>query len=110
MIEVVKQTGKTSSAGYHIDASLRLDPQIKKLKATTCHKLRNISNMKPFLCEIQLQYITLANKSILKQLQSLENHAGLIIKDLKEYVSPHIKSLHWLKLQERIEFKVELFR
>ena len=66
MIEVVKQTGKISSAGHHLDASLRLDLQINKLKATTCHELRNISKMKPFLCEIQLQYITQANKSIPK--------------------------------------------
>ena len=122
----IRTVNVAKNLGFHLDASLRLDPQIKKLKATVCHKLRNISKMKPFLCEKQLQIITQAlvmssldycnglyigaNQSILKQLQSLQNRAGRIIKGLKrrQDIEPHLKNMHWLKVQERIEFKVIL--
>ena len=46
--------------GFLLDSTLRLDPQIKKLKASVCYKLRNISKMRPFLSEKQLQIITQA--------------------------------------------------
>ena len=47
---------------------------------------------------------------MLKQLQSLQNRACRIIKGLKkrEGVEEHLKDLHWLKVQERIEFKILL--
>ena len=112
--------------GFLLDSTLRLDPQIKKLKASVCYKLRNISKMRPFLSEKQLQIITQAlvissldycnalyigaNQSILKQLQNLQNRAGRIIKGLKrkDTVEPYLEELHWLKVKERIEFKVLL--
>jgi hypothetical protein len=112
--------------GFLLDSNLRLDPQIKKLKASVCHKLRNISKMRPFLSEKQLQIITQslvissldycnslyigANQSILKQLQNLQNRAARVIKGLKrkDHVQPYLEELHWLKVKERIEFKVLL--
>ena len=112
--------------GFLLDSNLRLDPQIKKLKSTVCHKLRNISKMRPFLSEKQLQIITQAlvissldycnalymgaTQSTLKQLQNLQNRAGRIIKGLKrkDHVEPYLEELHWLKVKERIEFKVLL--
>ena len=117
---------EAKNLGFTLDSSLRLDPQIKKLKASVCHKLRNISKMKQFLSEKQLQIITQAlvissldycnaiyigaNKGLIKQLQSLQNRACRIIKGLKkrEVVDQHLFDLHWLKIQERIEFKVLL--
>ena len=112
--------------GFHLDSTLRLDPQIKKLKASVCHKLRNISKMKPFLSEKQIQIITQAlvmssldycnalyigaNQPILKQLQNLQNRAARVIKGLKrkDDVTPYLEELHWLKVKERIEFKILL--
>jgi hypothetical protein len=112
--------------GFTLDSSLTLDPQIRKLKVANCHKLRNIAKMKYFLSEDQMQTIVQslvissldycnaiyygANKSVLKQLQSLQNRACRIIKGLKrrEEVDHHLKELHWLKVQERIEFKIIL--
>ncbi|XP_063691198.1 protein CBFA2T3-like [Bolinopsis microptera] len=82
--------------------------------------------MKPFLSETQMQIIVQsliissldycnalyfgANHSVLKQLQSLQNRACRLVKGLKkrEEVDPYIKELHWLKVQERIEFKILL--
>ncbi|XP_063682551.1 uncharacterized protein LOC134817345 [Bolinopsis microptera] len=88
--------------------------------------MRNIAKMKPFLSEDQMQIIVQSlvissldycnalyygtNHSVLKQLQSLQNRACRLVKGLKrrEEVEPYIKELHWLKVQERIEFKILL--
>ena len=112
--------------GFLLDSTLTLDPQIKKLKATVCHKFRKISKMRPFLSEKQLQIITQslvissldycnalyigANQSVVKRLQSLQNRAARIIKGLKrkDNVELHLKELHWLKVRERVEFKILL--
>ena len=47
---------------------------------------------------------------MLNQLQVVQNRACRIILGLKkrEPVTEHLKSLHWLKVQERIEFKIIL--
>ena len=122
----VRLVNVCKNLGFTLDSLLTLDPQIKKLKASICHKLRNIAKMKPFLSEGQMQIIVQsliissldycnaiyygASKPVLKQLQSLQNRACRIVKGLKrrDDVTPHLKDLHWLKVQERIEFKLLL--
>ena len=51
-----------------------------------------------------------ANSSTLRQLQSIQNRACATILGLKkrEPKTEHLKNLHWLKVQERIEFKILL--
>ena len=51
-----------------------------------------------------------ANKSVIKQLQNIQNRACTIVLGLKrkESKSKHLKSLHLLKVPERIEFKILL--
>jgi hypothetical protein len=82
--------------------------------------------MRPFLSEKQLQIITQAlvmssldycntldigaNQPIIKQLQNLQNRAARVIKGLKrkDDVTPYLEELHWLKVKERIKFKILL--
>ena len=122
----VRLVDTTKNLGFTLDSLLTLDPQIKKLKAANCHKLRNIAKMKPFLSESQMQIIVQSlvlssldycnalyygtNQSIIKQLQLLQNRACRIVKGLKrrDEVNSSLKDLHWLKIQERIEFKILL--
>ena len=44
----------------------------------------------------------------MNQLQTIQNRACRIILGLKrkESVTQHLKSLHWLKVSERVEFKI----
>ena len=99
---------------------------VSRYMASCCHTMRNIAKMKQFLSEKQMQIIvqslvlsTLdycnslyygANNSVIKQLQVLQNRACRIIKGLKkrESVEDHMKDLHWLRIPERIEFKILL--
>jgi len=87
----IRLVNVTKNLGFTLDSSLTLNPQIKKLKAANCHKMRNIAKMKPFLSEAQMQIIVQSlvissldycnalyfgtNHSVLKQLQSLQNRA-----------------------------------
>ena len=50
------------------------------------------------------------NCLLLNQLQSIQNRACRVILGLqaKEPTSIHMKNLHWLKIKERIEFKILL--
>ena len=82
--------------------------------------------MRPFLTTKQLQILTQAlvissldycnalyygiDSALLNQLQIIPNSACRTIFGLKkrESVSEHLKRLHWLKVKERIQFKILL--
>ena len=44
----------------------------------------------------------------LDKLQQIQNMASGVVKELRKYdhISDHLKSLHWLKIRERIVYKV----
>ena len=50
------------------------------------------------------------NTTALKQLQLIQNRACCIIKGLKrrDGIEPYLQELHWLNIQERVEFKILL--
>ena len=112
--------------GFYLDGSLNFNTQVKRLKSSCFNKLRNIAKMKPFLSIKQMQQLVQAlilssldycnalyfgaNSSTIRQLQSIQNRACATILGLKkrEPKTEHLKNLHWLKVQERIEFKILL--
>lgn len=112
--------------GFHLDSSLNFAYQVRKLKSSCFHKLRNIGKMKAFLDTKQMQELVQAvvlssldycnalyfgcNASVINQLQVIQNRACATIFGLKksDYKSDHMKKLHWLRIQERIEFKILL--
>ena len=111
--------------GFHLDSNLNFKKQISSLKSSCYHKLRNICKMQPHLSSKQLEILTLAlvtsldycnslyygiNCLLLNQLQSIQNRACRVILGLKakEPTKIHMNNLHWLKIKERIEFKILL--
>ena len=112
--------------GFYLDSSLSFNTQIKRLKSSCYHKLRNLAKMKPFLNVKQMQQLVQAlilssldycnalyygtSSNTIRQLQSIQNRACATILGLKkrEPTTEHLKNLHWLKVQERIEFKILL--
>ena len=112
--------------GILLDNSLTFCSQVKKLKTSLFLKLRNIAKMKRFLNTDQLIILTHAiilssidycnslyigcSKSTINQLQLIQNRACRIIFGLKkrDSVQEKLKDLHWLKVEERIKFKVLL--
>ena len=113
--------------GILLDEHLTFVPQVKMLKMSCFNKLRNISKMRKFLSTKQLIILTNAvillaldycnalyygcpHNTIISHLQTVQNRACRVIFGLKkrESVADHLKKLHWLKVPERIEFKVLL--
>ena len=122
----IRFVSTVKNLGIHLDSNLNFKKQITTLKSSCYHKLRNLAKMKPHLTCKQLETLTLAlvissldycnslyygiNVVLLNQLQSIQNRACRVILGLKrrEPTSIHMKNLHWLKVKERIDFKVLL--
>ena len=112
--------------GFYLDSELTFKYQVSKLKSALFHKLKNIGRMKIFLTQNQLcmliqSVIMLSldycnslyygcSKKVIEQLQMIQNRACRIIFGMKkrESTDEKMKSLHWLKIQQRIEFKILL--
>ena len=49
-------------------------------------------------------------KYLLQKLQKIQNNAARIVSRVKrrEHITPVLKDLHWLPVQQRIEFKIAL--
>jgi hypothetical protein len=112
--------------GFRIDSHLNFKQQVACLKSTCFNKLRYIAKMKPFLTTKQMGTLVQAvivssldycnamyygcNRTVLSQLQTIQNRACRVVFGLKkrESVEDRLQSLHWLKVNERIEFKLLL--
>ena len=122
----IRFVSTVKNLGFHLDSNLNFKKQISSLKSSCYHKLRNISKMQPHLSSKQLEILTISlvtssldycnslyygiNSLLLNQLQSIQNRACRVILGLKakEPTSIHMRNLHWLKIKERIEFKILL--
>ena len=112
--------------GFRLDNTLSMKKQVSHVKKVCFHKLRQIARMRYFLSTKQLTILIQAvittsldycnalyfgcYKTVISQLQLIQNRACRVIFGLKkrESVSDKLKSLHWLKVDERIQFKVLL--
>ena len=112
------------SLGFRLDSTLSFRQQVKSVKTASFLKLRNIGRMRSFLSTKQMSMLVQAlimssldycnalyygcAKSIINQLQNIQNRACRIIFGLhrKQPVDEKMKSLHWLKVEQRIEFKL----
>ena len=122
----VRFVSTVKNLGFHLDATLSFKNQIKSLKSKCFNKLINIAKMRTFLNQQQMQILVNAlvissldycnalyygaDCYVSKQLQMLQNRACKTIFGLKrkESVSEYMKSLHWLKIPQRIDFKILL--
>jgi len=110
--------------GVYFDSTLKFDTQINKVISTSYLALRNISRMKKYLNVSQLT--ALCNALVLSKLdyanslyfgitahqlsklQMVQNSAARLIFSRKRRESIHdaISNVHWLRVRERIYFKI----
>lgn len=112
--------------GVLIDSDLTFNNHIKSVTKSAFYQLKNISRIKGFMSQTdqeklihafisnRLDYCNglltgLPQKSI-KQLQLIQNAAARVLTRTKrsEHITPVLKSLHWLPVRYRIDFKVLL--
>ena len=122
----LKTRDQVRNLGVLIDSDLTFSSHIKSITKTAFYQLKNISRVKGFMSQTdqeklihafissRLDYCNglltgLPQKSI-KQLQLIQNAAARVLTRTKrsEHITPVLKSLHWLPVSYRIDFKVLL--
>jgi len=120
----VRLSPVAKNLGFRLDSQLNFGEQIKQLKTSCFLKLRDLAKMKTFLTTKQMGTLTQAivissldycnalyygcSQASIAQLQNIQNRACRLVFGLKkrDSVEEKLKSLHWLKVKERIEFKL----
>ena len=122
----LKTRDQVRNLGVLIDSDLTFSSHIKSITKTAFYQLKNISRVKGFMSQTdqeklihafissRLDYCNglltgLPQKSI-KQLQLIQNAAAQVLTRTKrsEHITPVLKSLHWLPVSYRIDFKILL--
>ena len=120
----VRLSPVAKNLGFRLDSQLNFKEQIKQLKSMCYLKLRDLAKMKRFLTTKQMNTLVQAiiiscldycnslyygcNNTVMNQLQDIQNRACRLVFGLKrkDSVQDKLKDLHWLKVRERIEFKL----
>ena len=112
--------------GFHFDKNLTGNVHIEKVCANCFGVLKLIRKVRKSICintckllvnNLVLSKIDYCNSVLagspdylIRRLQKIQNMACRIIFNLQKYdhISIHMKQLHWLKVRERIKFKIAL--
>lgn len=112
--------------GVFFDSALKFDRQINAVVKASFYQLRMLAKVKTFLSFKHLEIATHAfissridycnalyvgiNSSLIARLQMVQNSAARLLTGVRKYehISPVLMSLHWLRVQCRIDFKVLL--
>ncbi len=113
--------------GVFWDQGLKFDKQINAVISSCFFQLRLLSKIKSFLSLKTLEIAIYAlittrldycnslylgiSKSSIARLQLVQNAAARFLKGQRKFdhVTPILKSLHWLPVHHRIEFKILLY-
>ena len=110
--------------GVVIDSDLNFKKHIKSITKSAYYHLKNISRIKGLMSQQDLEKLVhafifsrldycnsvfagLPKKSI-RQLQLIQNAAARVLTRTKkvDHITPVLKSLHWLPVKQRIDFKI----
>ena len=122
--DTVKPVNHVRNLGYVMDSLLKNGPHVNKITSSCYCTLRNIAKIRPNLDTKSAQLITQAlvsscldycntllagsPKYQIDKLQRIQNMSCRVICNISKYdhVSPAMKDLHWLKIPERIIYKL----
>ena len=122
----VKRVSSVKSIGAHLDSNLTMDKHVAATCKSAWFHLHQINKIKNYLSCDQLKSVILAyvisridqNNSLLIglpkatvfKLQMIQNACAKIIFRAKKFdhVTPLLKELHWLPVEQRITFKILL--
>ena len=118
----VKPSAAVRDLGVTLDSALRLDCHVSNVVRSSYAHLSKIARIRRYLtaeaaknlvisrldyCNVILYGIS---GTLLAKLQRLQNHAARVITGTRKYdhITPVLKSLHWLPVEQRIVFKIML--
>ena len=120
----MKPTDCARNLGFIMDSLLKNGPHINKITSSCYCKLQDIAKIRPYLdtklVQLIVQALVLSNIDYcnsllagssqyqLDKLQCIQNMGCQVICNIRkhDHVSPAIKHLHWLKIPERITYKL----
>lgn len=119
-------TNQARNLGVILDSDLNFESHIKNVCKTSFYHLRNIAKVRPFLSQNDTERLVHAfittrldycnallsglPKKNINQLQLVQNSAARVLTKTKKWshITPVLKSLHWLPVSYRIDFKILL--
>lgn len=121
------KSSSVRNLGVSLDESLNFDKQISSVISSSFYQLRLLSKVKPFLNSKSLEMVVHAfittrvdycnslycgiSKTQTAQLQLVQNAAARFLSNSRksDHITPILRSLHWLPINLRIDFKIILF-
>lgn len=112
--------------GVVFDESMSLEHHVKLLWKNCFFQLRNISKLTSMVSKHELEMIihafvssrldycnslfTCLNMKLLTRLQLVQNSAARLLTrtNRRQHITPILKSLHWLPIKYRIDFKIHI--
>ena len=122
--ESIKPVTSVRNLGFYMDERLDGESHIKKTTASCYGNLRKIAKIRKIMsedtCKIMINSLVTSKldycnaglagvtSNHIRKLQAVQNMSCRIIKNLRKYdhISQPLMDLHWLKIPERIEFKI----
>ncbi|RJG15175.1 hypothetical protein D4A39_16695, partial [Alcanivorax profundi] len=122
----LKPKNQVRNLGVIMDSDLNFNSHIKAITSTAFYHLKNIARIKGIVSKPDLERLIHAfissrldycnglhtglTKRAVKQLQYIQNAAARVLTRTRKYdhISPVLRSLHWLPVSQRIEFKAAL--
>lgn len=122
----VSTSHSASNIGACLDSQLNMEEQVNKVVQTCYGQLRQIGHIRQYLSQdstAMLVNATITSRldymnsllyglphSLLHKLELVQNNAARLVMRCgrREHVTPLLKTLHWLPISYRIEFKILL--
>jgi len=119
-----QQTSSVRNLGVSFDSDLSMKTHVTKMCQAAHYHLRNIGRvrklLKPETCEILIHSLVIsridycnslllgAPNATIQRLQKMQNKAARLITlaSPRDHIQPILKSLHWLPVKQRIQYKV----
>ena len=119
-------SSQAKNLGVIFDGNLNFEAHIRNVTKTAFYHLKNIAKVKPFLSQDDAGRLTHAfitsrvdycnalltgvPKKVINKLRLVQNAAARVLTNTKKFdqITPVLKSLHWLPIDFRIDFKVLL--
>jgi hypothetical protein len=122
----IHATDSVKNIGATFDSHLTMVDHVNNICRSCYIHIRNIGKIRPFLTQSATEKMVHAfvssrldhhnsllyglPKHLTNKLQRIQNHAARIVTRINKYdhVQPTLKSLHWLPISSRIDFKILL--
>jgi len=125
--EVIVPADSVRNLGVIFDSQMRLDKHVTSIVQASFRNLRDMYRVRPYIPQASLETLVHAfitsrldycnsllyglPKKLTDRLQAVQNSAARLISFTHKFdhITPILRELHWLRIPERIIFKMMLF-